>query len=58
MKSNKKKEILKNSTVPHYEMIEKTVSKSGHNGRLYTPISWVGCRVTMLRIDPIEENEE
>ena len=39
-------------------MIEKEVSKSGHNGRLYTPITWVGCRVAMLRMDPIDEEED
>lgn len=58
MTQKKKKEILKTTSVPHYEMIEKEVSKSGHNGRLYTPITWVGCRVAMLRMDPIEEEKE
>lgn len=58
MTQKKKKEYLKETKVKNYELIEKKVSKSGHNGRLYTPLSWVGCNVAMLRLDKIDEEED
>jgi putative transposon-encoded protein len=34
-----------------YEMLEKTVNKSGNSGRVYTPISWVGKRVKIILLE-------
>lgn len=31
-----------------YEMLEKTVNKSGDSGRVYVPFKWVGKRVKVI----------
>jgi len=31
-----------------YEMLEKTVNKSGDSGRVYVPLKWVGKRVKVI----------
>jgi len=31
-----------------YEMLEKTVKKSGNSGRVYVPIEWVDKRVKII----------
>lgn len=56
--TKKRKEIIKQTTIPNYEIIEKEVAPAGSSGRLYTPISWVGSRVAMLRLDKIDEEED
>jgi putative transposon-encoded protein len=35
------------------EMLEKVVKKSGNSGRVYLPPHWIGCRVKIIRMDPI-----
>ena len=37
-----------------YEIIEKVVKASGNSGRVYVPIDWVGKRVKILLIEPLE----
>lgn len=31
------------------EVIEKTVSSSGNNGRIYLPVAWIGKKVKIVR---------
>ena len=38
-----------------YEAIEKTVKQSGNSGRVYVPKDWIGKKVKVLLVDPIEE---
>jgi hypothetical protein len=35
-----------------YEVVEKTVTARGTSGGVYVPVSWVGKRVKIVRIDP------
>ena len=42
-------------TMDAYEIIEKVVKASGNSGRVYVPIDWVGKRVKILLIEPLEE---
>ena len=37
-----------------YETIEKVVKVSGNSGRVYVPIDWVGKKVKILLIEPLE----
>lgn len=41
-------------TMDAYEIIEKIVKASGNSGRVYVPIDWVGKRVKILLIEPLE----
>ena len=38
-----------------YEMIEKMVKKSGNSGYLYLPAEWIGKKVKIVSLEPIEE---
>lgn len=35
-----------------FEMLEKTVHKSGNSGRVYVPIDWIGKTVKIILIEP------
>lgn len=37
-----------------YEVLEKVVKASGNSGRVYVPIDWVGKRVKILLIEPLD----
>jgi putative transposon-encoded protein len=37
-----------------YEVIEKEVASSGNSGRVYVPKSWIGKRVKVLLMEPID----
>lgn len=37
--------------VDGYEMLEKTVRSQGTSGRVYLPVSWIGKRVKVVRIE-------
>ena len=41
-----------------YEQIKKTVRASGNSGRIYLPVSWIGCRVAIIRLDELVGFEE
>ncbi|NIA11487.1 MAG: DUF2080 family transposase-associated protein [Nitrospiraceae bacterium] len=41
-------------TMEAYEIIEKVVKTSGNSGRVYVPIDWVGKRVKILLMEPLE----
>lgn len=34
-----------------YEMLEKTVNKSGNSGRVYVPIEWVNKKVKIILLE-------
>ncbi len=40
-----------------YEVLEKIVRTSGNSGRVYLPLAWVGKRIKIIRIDPLDDNE-
>ncbi len=41
--------------VAGYQVIEKVVKAAGNSGRIYVPIDWVGKRVKVVLLDPIED---
>ena len=43
---------------PAYEVIERTVKGRGTSGGVYLPVSWVGKRVKILLLDPVENENE
>lgn len=34
-----------------YEMLEKTVNKSGNSGRVYVPVEWIGKKVKIILVE-------
>ena len=34
-----------------FEMLEKTVNRSGNSGRIYVPIEWIGKRVKIILVE-------
>ncbi len=40
-----------------YEVIEKQVRSSGNTGRIYLPTDWIGQRVKVVRVTPIDRKE-
>ena len=34
-----------------FEMLEKTVNKSGNSGRVYVPVEWVGKKVKIVLVE-------
>jgi len=34
-----------------YEMLEKTVNKSGNSGRVYVPFEWIGKKVKIILVE-------
>ena len=34
-----------------YEMLEKTVGKSGDSGRVYVPVDWIGKKIKVVLIE-------
>jgi len=37
-----------------YQVIEKIVKSGGNSGRVYVPVDWIGKRVKILLMDPLE----
>jgi putative transposon-encoded protein len=37
-----------------YQIIEKTVKTSGNSGRVYVPIDWVGKKVKVVLLEPLQ----
>ncbi len=38
-----------------YQIVEKTVKQSGNSGRVYVPIEWIGKKVKVALMEPIDE---
>lgn len=34
-----------------FEMLEKSVNKSGNSGRVYVPIEWIGKKVKIILLE-------
>jgi len=43
---------------PAYEVIERTVKGRGTSGGVYLPVGWIGKRVKILLLDPVESESE
>jgi len=41
-----------------YDVLEKEVKKTGNSGRIYVPPSWIGKRVKVILLDPLNEVDE
>jgi len=41
-----------------YEVMEKEVKQSGNSGRVYLPNDWVGCRVKIIRVTPLQDDKK
>ncbi len=41
-------------TVEGYEMVEKVVSKSGSSGYAYLPAKWIGKKIVIIALEPVE----
>jgi len=37
--------------VTAYQVVEKTVKKSGNSGRVYVPLGWVGKKVKIFLVE-------
>ncbi len=38
-----------------YQVAEKVVKPGGNSGRVYVPVDWIGKRVKILLLEPLEE---
>lgn len=43
-------------TLDAYQVIEKVVSVGGNSGRVYAPREWIGKRVKIVLIEPIDHD--
>jgi putative transposon-encoded protein len=42
-------------TVEGYEMLEKIVGKSGTSGYAYLPTKWIGKKIVIIALDPLDD---
>lgn len=40
--------------VDGYEALEKVVTPSGNSGRIYAPANWIGKKVKLILLEPLE----
>jgi len=40
-----------NIQITGFEMLEKSVNKSGNSGRVYVPIEWIGKKVKIILLE-------
>ncbi|WOF16774.1 DUF2080 family transposase-associated protein [Methanoplanus sp. FWC-SCC4] len=45
-------------TVSGYEVREKTATKSGNSCHVLLPQDWIGKRVKIILLDPVEDKKE
>lgn len=43
--------------VQAYQVVEKTVKVSGNSGRVYVPKEWVGKKVKVFLLEPVDNGE-
>ena len=41
-----------------YQVIEKIVKSGENSGRVYVPVDWIGKRVKILLVEPLEDKHE
>lgn len=47
----KRKESVDVYQIKGYEVIIKTVTEAGTSGKIYLPVSWVGKKVKVVRVE-------
>lgn len=45
-------------TIAGYEVREKVVTKTGNSGHIMVPPDWIGKRVKIILLDPVEDKKE
>lgn len=45
-------------SITGYDITEKQVKKSGNSGRVYLPPSWIGKRVKVVLLEPVDDLRE
>lgn len=45
-------------TISGYEVREKVATKAGNSGHVMVPSDWIGKRVKIILLDPIENKHE
>lgn len=45
-------------TIKAYQVIEKFVKSSGNSGRVYVPKEWIGRRVKVFLLEPVDDREQ
>ena len=43
--------------VEAYQVIEKIVKSGGNSGRVYVPVNWIGKRVKILLMEPLDNKK-
>jgi putative transposon-encoded protein len=51
MKQGPKRQEETRIELTGFEMLEKTVAKSGNSGRVYVPVEWIGKKVKIIRVE-------
>lgn len=49
------KELMK-IEINGYQIVEKIVKPSGNTGRVYVPVDWIGKKVKIVLIEPIDSD--
>lgn len=44
------------ATFEGYEIREKKVAKIGNSGHILVPVSWIGKKVKVVLLEPVDEN--
>jgi len=44
--------------IPCYKSVDREVGDGGNSGRVYVPKSWIGKKVTVLLLEPPEEEKK
>lgn len=42
-------------SIEGYEILEKEVKETGNSGRVYVPKAWIGKKVKIILIEPLDE---
>jgi putative transposon-encoded protein len=48
----------KSITVEGYAVLDKTVTREGSSGRVYVPRTWAGKRVSVVLLDPPDQEND
>lgn len=41
-----------------YQVAEKIVKSGGNSGRVYVPVDWIGKRVKILLLEPLDDDKD
>ena len=45
-------------TMDGYIALDKTPAKTGNGARVLVPVSWIGKRVKIVLMDPVDEDQQ